>query len=68
MNKTASTKPRASARFCSLLRPVLKGCFRSDVEELRKNWRPQDMLPKMYKDREITKGPTTVDAAYAGLL
>lgn len=27
----------------------------TDLEELEKNWRPEDMLPKMYLDREITE-------------
>lgn len=26
----------------------------ADLETLKKNWKPEDMLPKMYKDREIT--------------
>jgi len=30
----------------------------SDLHELIKNWSPMDCLPKMYKDREITKGPS----------
>lgn len=26
----------------------------SDMEELKKIWKPTDMLPKMYRDREIS--------------
>jgi hypothetical protein len=28
----------------------------TDVKELEKRWTPYDMLPKMYKDKEITHG------------
>lgn len=27
----------------------------ADLEELQKNWKPEDMLPKLYKDRDIKK-------------
>jgi len=34
-----------------------KGKYQSGVQlsELKKNWKPQDMLPKLYKDRDIKK-------------
>lgn len=27
----------------------------ANIEELKKNWKPEDMLPKMWKDREVTE-------------
>ena len=26
----------------------------TSLEEVKKNWKPEDMLPKMYLDREVT--------------
>ncbi|KYQ93980.1 dCTP deaminase [Tieghemostelium lacteum] len=31
----------------------------NDINQLRENWKPSDMLPKMYKDREIKNGTKT---------
>jgi len=33
----------------------------SDVEQLKRDWTPDSMLPKMYKDREIGKPPAFTD-------
>lgn len=35
----------------------LKGKYQSttDLEELRRGWKPDDMLPKMWKDREVSR-------------
>ena len=35
----------------------IKGKYQTttDLEELRRNWKPDDMLPKMWRDREVSK-------------
>lgn len=31
-----------------------------DIGEIKRNWEPEDMLPKMWKDREVGKGDENV--------
>lgn len=30
----------------------------SELEDIKRNWKPEDLLPKMFMDREIVQGPT----------